>query len=743
MRSRFKATTVMAAVLAAVLSGPSAHADPTPLAVDLDLGTAVLQRGESGTIDIGFEQLGGHPGTVEGDVTVSAPAGTTFPATNNDAPGQYRNPGWATWLSSSRLRLVDAKVNGDRTQVTYSLRGTADFDTSVQLRFAVPVEVSAAAPVTGRLSYLATGTRAGGVAPWSVGGSTAMRVAAGVAGGAGAEATLARGGSASVPFTASTTTRVSAVDGTVEVEAPAGTHFADGQATVTGWYEQEGIRDTDGMTLTDGERLDGGERYRWHWKTPPSWSVPTGTRFGWAVSVETPVDAAAGTGQLRAHLHGEALQGPFDTNGTTATTIPENDQVLVGVDGPVTALVRGRTSTVEARFRSTVGLTSPRDGSLIRFEAPAGTTFGSSVAIRGAYQLPGSEQTQEFDSDQLVDGQRTEDDTVLTYRWADTGWQLPAGTVIRFAVPVTVPSDAAAGAGALTSVATGTTAQGSFAASATTATTIAAAPTLTPVSLQNQRLVAGWDNVLRGSGHPGAALQIDDHFGNHLASAAVRPDGRWEAVLPVAVNASELELRPAQTLGDATEASAPLTLPVVSPPSVTTSTTTMVPGLLNRFEGTGPGGATYRVVNRWGTDLVSGTSTVGSGGRWRFDRVVSNGATSFEFRLQLATDGWEARTPVFVTGSASLEPVTVLTKSVVPGTENLFEGTGSPNASYRVVNDWGTELVSGTRQVDGEGRWSFRRVVDYRAHDFRFRIEQRRGAVTLLSDLFVVPAAER
>ncbi|WIB11731.1 hypothetical protein [Curtobacterium sp. MCPF17_052] len=209
------------------------------------------------------------------------------------------------------------------------------------------------------------------------------------------------------------------------------------------------------------------------------------------------------------------------------------------------------------------------------------------------------------------------------------------------------------------------------------------------MSLRNERLVAGWDNILRGSGHPGAGLEVDDHFGNRLAAAVVHADGSWQAVLPVPVNAAELELHFVQTSGDVTEASGAVSLPVVSPPSVTTSTTTMVPGLLNRFEGTGPGGAAYRVVNRWGTDLVSGTSTVDSDGRWRFDRVVSNGATSFEFRLQLATDGWEARTPVFVTGSTSLEPVTVLTKSVVPGTENLFEGTGSANASYRVVNDWG------------------------------------------------------
>ncbi|WP_181432822.1 MULTISPECIES: hypothetical protein [unclassified Curtobacterium] len=742
MRYLFNMAAAVATVLATMLGGPT-HADPAPRAVDLDLGTAVLQRGETGAIDIGFEQLGGHPGTVEGDVTVSAPAGTTFPTADNDALGQYRNPGWARWLSTSRLRLTDARVSGDRTQATYSLRGTADFDTSVQLRFAIPVEVSAAAPVTGRLSYLATGTRAGGVAPWSVGGSTTMRVAAGVEGGAGEETTLARGGSVSVPFVASTTTRVSAVDGAVEVDAPAGTQFSDGQATVTGWYEHDGVRHTDGMTLTDGERLDGGSRYRWHWTTQPSWSVPPGTRFGWAVTVDTPADAVAKRGALTADLHGDALQGPFDTRATTATTIPENDEVLVGVDGPATSLVRGDTSTVEARLRSTVETTSPRDGSVVRFDAPAGTTFDSGAAIRGEYQLPGSDQTRQFTADQLVDGERTEDDTVLTYRWADTGWQLPAGTVIRFAVPVTVPSDAPAGTEALTTVATGRTDQGTFAASATTATTIAAAPTLTPVSLRNERLVAGWDNILRGSGHPGAGLEVDDHFGNRLAAAVVHADGSWQAVLPVPVNAAELELHFVQTSGDVTEASGAVSLPVVSPPSVTTSTTTMVPGLLNRFEGTGPGGAAYRVVNRWGTDLVSGTSTVDSDGRWRFDRVVSNGATSFEFRLQLATDGWEARTPVFVTGSTSLEPVTVLTKSVVPGTENLFEGTGSANASYRVVNDWGTELVSGTRQVDGDGRWSFRRVVDYRAHDFRFRIEQRRGAVTLLSDLFVVPAAER
>ncbi|WP_153001638.1 Ig-like domain-containing protein [Curtobacterium oceanosedimentum] len=744
MRFPSSIVAVSAAVVLGVGAVP-AHADTAPRAVDLDLGTAVLQRGDTGAVDIGFSEIGGRPGSVEGEVTVTAPAGTKIPASDNDAVGQYRNPGWPAWLATSSLRLTDARVNASRTQATYRLQAPADFNTNVQLRFAIPVEVMPTAPLDSHLSYTATGTRAGGpTGSWSVNGSTPTTVAAGLEGTGGSTTTLQRGTPTPVPVRATTTTRFGAVDGTVVVSAPAGTVFAPDQTTVSGWYEETGgARHEDGVLLTGGEPLEGGKRYRWKWRSGSTWTVGPATRLGWDVAVQTPPDAPASPGRLTAMLSGSTAQGPFSAEATTPTTVPVNDEVLVGADASPVFLERGATTPVESRLRTTVTTSSPLAGSNAQFTAPVGTTIADDAAIRGAYRLPGSEQWTAFDRDQLVDGALTDDRTAVTYRWDTTGWNLPAGTLLRFAVPVATPGDAPAGDGALTMTVTGSTPAGTFAASSSTSVQIPEAPVLAPVDLHNERVVAGWDNVLRGDAEPNATLRITDRFGAELASVTVDPNGSWTAVLPVAVNASELRLGLEQTLGDTTEPGGAVTLPSVAPPSVASSTTTMVPGLLNRFEGTGPAGARYRVVNRWGTDLVPGTSDIPAAGSWQFDRTVSNGAVSFAFRLQLAIDGWEARTPEFSASAASLVPATVTTKTVVPGTENRFEGTGTAAATYRVVNDWGTELVPGERTIGDDRHWEFRRVVDHRARDFRFRIEQRRGSQVLLSDLFVLPAAER
>ncbi|GAA3333106.1 hypothetical protein HP467_03165 [Curtobacterium albidum] len=744
MRSALSVVAIIAAATLSVGTVP-AHADPAPHAVDLDLGPAVLQRGETGAVDIGFTELGGRPGSVDGEVTVTVPTGTTIPATGNDAVGQYRNNGWPTWLTTNSVRLTDARLDASRTHATYRLQAPAAFDTNVQLRFAIPVEVARTAPLSGRLSYTAVGTRAGGpTGSWSVDGSTSTTIAAGLTGADGPATALTRGSSTPVPVTATTTTPFGAVDGTVEVAAPAGTVFAPGQSTVSGWYEEAGrLRREDGVQLTGGVVLEGGKRYRWTWHSGSAWSVGRDTRLGWDIAVQTPPDAPAGAGQLTATISGSAAQGPFSTEARTPTTIPVNDEVLVGADAPPVTLEVGASTPVESRLRTTVATSSPLAGSIVRFAAPAGTTLADDTAIRGGYRLPGAGAWTAFDRDQFVDGELTDDRKTLTYRWASTGWTLPAGTLLRFTVPVRTPEGAAPGDGALTMSAVGSTPAGSFAASATTSVTFPAAPVLAPVHVQNERVVTGWDNVLRGDAEPEATLRITDRFGAELASARVDPNGSWSAVVPVAVNASELRLGFEQTLGSTTEPGGAVTLPVVAPPSVSSTTTRMVPGLLNHFEGTGPARARYRVVNRWGTDLVPGESDIAATGSWQFDRTVSNGATSFAFRLQVAIDGWEARTPEFTAAAAALVPATVSTTTVVPGTENRFEGTGTAGATYRVVNDWGTELVPGEREIGTDRRWEFRRVVDHRARDFRFRIEQRRGGQVLLSDRFVIPAADR
>jgi len=142
----------------------------------------------------------------------------------------------------------------------------------------------------------------------------------------------------------------------------------------------------------------------------------------------------------------------------------------------------------------------------------------------------------------------------------------------------------------------------------------------------------------------------------------------------------------------------------------------------NRISGTGEPGASYRVLNVSGTQIVPGTHQVDDEGHWSFDRVVTRGSASFQFVIE-QTKGEQGpeRSELFtIAGNEGFAPVEITTRAVDPGVVNTFEGTGPAGATMVVLNASGTQIVPGTVTVDPEGNWSFERVVSRGATKFQF-----------------------
>ncbi|MDT0234151.1 hypothetical protein [Curtobacterium sp. BRB10] len=174
----------------------------------------------------------------------------------------------------------------------------------------------------------------------------------------------------------------------------------------------------------------------------------------------------------------------------------------------------------------------------------------------------------------------------------------------------------------------------------------------------------------------------------------------------------------------------------------TVQTTAVSAGALNTFTGTATPNASIRVRNAWGTQIVPGTVTADEDGDWSFQRVVSTGATKFDFVIEQTLDGTVDTSRVFsIAAAAALRDASVATSSVSPGVLNTFTGTATPNASIRVRNAWGTQIVPGTVTADEDGDWSFQRVVSTGATKFNFVIEQTLDGTVATSRVFSIRAS--
>ncbi|MBE7195291.1 MAG: hypothetical protein INR66_22790 [Gordonia polyisoprenivorans] len=268
---------------------------------------------------------------------------------------------------------------------------------------------------------------------------------------------------------------------------------------------------------------------------------------------------------------------------------------------------------------------------------------------------------------------------------------------------------------------------------------------LSPVTLDGPATVTpGKENLFTGTATPGAKYTVINASGNQIVPGEheVDENGKWSFKRVVSNGAAKFDFKLLQSKGNLTEPSELFSVKAASNQlaPVTVSTESMVPGKSNTFNGTGEPGATYRVLNISGTQIVPGTHKVNEAGNWSFDRVVSNGAAKFDFKIEQTKGGAPVTSQLFSVKAASVTPVTVDNKTVTPGVNNTFTGTATPGATYRVLNVSGTQIVPGIHTVGHDGKWSFDRVVSTGAKEFRFALEQTVNGTPTTSELFTITA---
>ncbi|WP_412169105.1 hypothetical protein ACLUS2_015695 [Curtobacterium flaccumfaciens pv. flaccumfaciens] len=409
---------------------------------------------------------------------------------------------------------------------------------------------------------------------------------------------------------------------------------------------------------------------------------------------------------------------------------------LVGVDqGPV-ELERGETTKVPFVVENRVSRTDTK-GTVV-LTAPDGATFSEQDTVQGSWRRVGNTAWNASTSIPLSNGRLSNDNTTLTF---DVDWasERPTDQQYRFMIDVTAAADAPEAPSAMEFDFSGTSSTNDFRAQGSTSTTIGTAVvdlTAEVASVDNEARSA----VVTGTATPGADISIGDETAKADATT-----GAWSImvddlevgdntlVVVQKINDREIDRKTVTATVEGRTELAPITLS--GPASVT-------PGRSNTFTGTAEPGATFRVLNVSGAQIVPGTFEVGADGRWSFDRVVSNGASNFRFVIEQTKNGQVGKSELFTVNASALAPVTVTTPAAVrPGLSNTFTGTAEPGATFRVLNVSGTQIVPGTFEVNAQGNWTFNRVVSAGASNFRFVIEQTKNGQTEKSELFTINAA--
>jgi len=409
---------------------------------------------------------------------------------------------------------------------------------------------------------------------------------------------------------------------------------------------------------------------------------------------------------------------------------------LFAVDQGSIELERGETTQVPFVVENRVSRTNTK-GTVV-LTAPDGATFSEQDTVQGSWRRVGNTAWNASTSIPLSNGRLSNDNTTLTF---DVDWasERPTDQQYRFMIDVTAAADAPEAPSAMEFDFSGTSSTNDFRAQGSTSTTVGTSVvdlTAEVSSVDNEARSA----VVTGTATPGADISIGDETAKADATT-----GAWSItvgdlevgdnalVVIQKINDREIDRKTVTATVEGRTELAPITLS--GPASVT-------PGRSNTFTGTAEPGATFRVLNVSGTQIVPGTFEVGADGRWSFDRVVSNGASNFRFVIEQTKNGQVAKSELFTVNASALAPVTVTTPAAVrPGLSNTFTGTGEPGATFRVLNVSGTQIVPGTFEVDAQGNWSFNRVVSAGASNFRFVIEQTKNGQTEKSELFTINAA--
>ncbi|WP_159573469.1 Ig-like domain-containing protein [Curtobacterium sp. 18060] len=474
------------------------------------------------------------------------------------------------------------------------------------------------------------------------------------------------------------------------------------------------------------------------------------------------------------------------------------NSVVVPETTPPVALNRGATTTVPV----TVKTTGARSGvnATIVLSAPAGTTFANADTRAVQYKTPDGNWT---DSSYLGmrNGVRSDSNTKLTYAVNGSGFDVPAGTLMRFNTLVSTPAQAAGGNSTVGYVFAGTSTQGAFSATGSTVTTLTAAAT-SPITAK----VDSVDNVAKtavvsGTATPGAAISVS---GTSFATTA-DGTGKWSLTvrdLPVGANPRTI----IQKVGGVEIDRTSVTITIVEngpiigvpQPNVTLSRTTPtnVPFVVeNQATRTGMEG-TVTVAAPAGTTFAPGQTTVtgqwrnGSSGAWANSEVLNlkNGrlfdnnrqmefnfgktggsqSAGQQFRWNLKVDASNATTTssqmnyLFmgtssigsyrVNGStpttleeapANPAPLIVQTPtngSTVTTKRPVFSGTGDEGATIEVKGNAGQIIATATVK---DGKWSAPSDIDLTnaAYDLTVTQTPVRGDTSNARVNFTVEAA--
>ncbi|RXF82916.1 hypothetical protein CffCFBP3418_16240 [Curtobacterium flaccumfaciens pv. flaccumfaciens] len=265
--------------------------------------------------------------------------------------------------------------------------------------------------------------------------------------------------------------------------------------------------------------------------------------------------------------------------------------------------------------------------------------------------------------------------------------------------------------------------------------------------LANNNTYTPGARAFAGTAEAGATITATDQRGRELFTAPVTGTrsgvGTWKASADL-TSAAGYELTFTQKTADgrtsvmrniAFDAEAQ----TVEPVTVTTKTVTA--GISNHITGAATPGATFRVLNPSGTQIVPGTHTVATDGSWSFDRVVSKGAAKLDIVIEQTVNGTAKKSGTFSLTASAERNVTVTTKTVTAGVSNHITGTATPGATFRVLNPSGTQIVPGTHTVATDGSWSFDRVVSKGAAKLDIVIEQTVNGTAKKSGTFSLAAS--
>ncbi|UBQ03022.1 hypothetical protein [Curtobacterium sp. TXMA1] len=273
---------------------------------------------------------------------------------------------------------------------------------------------------------------------------------------------------------------------------------------------------------------------------------------------------------------------------------------------------------------------------------------------------------------------------------------------------------------------------------------------LDPATVTTESVKPGTTNTIEGSATPGSSLRIQNKWGTDLLGEDVPVDnnGRWSFDRVISASATNFAFKIVQTKGSLTTTSELFTVTADDPaaslvdPTVTAPTEVAL-GVNNTFTGTATPGASLKIVNASGTDLLGHPVTVNGNGDWTFDRVVSWNAKNFTFFIEQTKNGATKKTGPYVINPADpaaslVDPTVTAPTEVALGVNNTFTGTATPGASLKIVNASGTDLLGHPVTVNGNGDWTFDRVVSWNAKNFTFFIEQTKNGATKKTGPYVI-----